>query len=277
MRYPGKCLPGLLAVAVALWLEGPVLAGWFVDLTHDPNYSHGLAMAGLLLAVGLWRSWRRPSQVDERYLLPWWGWGAIAFVLSAAGLLSSNDSLQRWGAVAIALLLLELQATAPIRSAWRGPLLALVTLVPWPYVVYYAVTARLQSFSSWAAAAVLQLSGVPLVRSGNLLTFPGYRLEVVEACSGLRSLLAMTALAALVAVLARVSARRTLLLLLLAVPLALVANLLRLVVTGYAAQLGGPAQAEGVFHMAEGLFTFGLGAIVLGWVAFSGRSKGELS
>jgi len=169
-----------------------------------------------------------------------------------------------------------LAALAPprLRGAWRGPLLACLLLVPWPYVLYFAATARLQRMSSHGAELLLALSGVPVVREGNLLRFQGYQLEVVEACSGLRSLLAMTALAAVVAVAARTSPRRTALLLVLAVPLALGANLLRLVLTGYVSQLRGPEAAAGFFHLAEGLATFVLGSLVLGAVALArGRER----
>lgn len=266
-------LPGV-TVLLYFWLEAPVLSSWLTDLGADPNYSHALPMLLLLLAVAGWRTVKPRGGVEVESWPAWWLWAAGAFLLTAAGLLSANDSLLRWGAIAGAVTLLEVLASPRLRDAWRGPLLAMTTLVPWPYVIYYAITARLQTFSSWAAEAALTASGVPLARDGNLLRFQGYRLEVVQACSGLRSLLAMTALAALIAVLGRVSTRRTVWMFFLAVPLALMANLLRLLVTGYAAQLGGPESADGVFHFAEGVFTFGLGAIVLGLVAFP-RRKGD--
>ena len=146
-------------------------------------------------------------------------------------------------------------------------------LVPWPYVLYFLATAHLQRMSSAAAGFLLHLSGVPMARDGNLLHFSGYDLQVVEACSGLRSLLVMSALAAFLAAAARLSVRRTVFLLLVSVPLALGANLLRLVLTGYGAQLGGPETAESIFHLGGGLLSFALGVIVLGLAAFYPRRR----
>lgn len=248
-----------------------IFRGWVADLISDPNYGHGLVLGGLLIALAVWRSLKGPESGNSDPARVWWLWGLLALLAAVGGLLVSNDSLLRWSLVLAALSGLEALAPAKIVSAWRGPLLALLLLVPWPYVLYYGATAHLQRMSSAAAAFVLHLSGVPLAREGNLLHFAGYDLEVVEACSGLRSLLVMSALAAFIAAAARLSLRRTLVLLVLSVPLALGANLMRLVLTGYGAQLGGPETAENLFHLGGGLLSFALGVIVLGMAAFIRR------
>ena len=90
---------------------------------------------------------------------------------------------------------------------------------------------------------------------------------------GMRGILTLTALAAALLVMFRPGPRRVLLVLALAVPLAMVANLLRLVVTGIVAQMEGPDTAEKVFHLAGGALTFALGAAVLSSVALVGRSR----
>jgi exosortase len=265
---------GLSAAFVALSFflaYAQIFRGWVKDLISDPNYGHGLILGGLLLVLALWRSLQGKQRGELALGRVWWGWALLALVTAAGGLLVANDSLLRWSLVLAALAAVEALAPVRIVSAWRGPLLALLLLVPWPYVLYYGATAHLQRMSSAAAAFVLHLSGVPLAREGNLLHFAGYDLEVVEACSGLRSLLVMSALAAFIAAAARLSWRRTVLLLVLSVPLALGANLLRLVLTGYGAQLGGPETAEDLFHLGGGLLSFALGVIVLGMAAFIRR------
>ncbi|HKI84845.1 MAG TPA: exosortase/archaeosortase family protein [Candidatus Krumholzibacteria bacterium] len=270
-----KNLRLVLSVAFAtlafLLAYAQIFKGWVADLISDPNYGHGLVLGGLLIALAIWRS-LKGDESGERGLAPiWWGWALMALLAAVGGLLVANDSLLRWSLILAVLAAVESLAPAKIVSAWRGPLLALLLLVPWPYVLYYGATAHLQRMSSAAAAFVLHWSGVPLAREGNLLHFAGYDLEVVEACSGLRSLLVMSALAAFIAAAARLSVRRTLFLLLLSVPLALGANLLRLVLTGYGAQLGGPETAENLFHLGGGLLSFALGVIVLGMAAFIRR------
>jgi len=250
-----------------------ILQSWIADLYSDPNYGHGLVLGCLLLALGAWRSLKRDPDPRPGGRNLWWVWGLLALGMAVGGLLVANDSLMRWSLVLAALACVEALAPASMVRVWRGPLLALLLLVPWPYVLYYLATAHLQRMSSAAAAFLLHASGVPLARDGNLLHFSGYNLEVVEACSGLRSLLVMSALAAFLAAVARLSTRRTIFMLLLSVPLALGANLLRLVLTGYGAQLGGPETAESIFHLGGGLLSFALGVIVLGLAALYPRRR----
>ncbi len=259
---------GLATAFAWLLLYAPTLVVWFEDLWNDPNYGHGLPLAVILVGAGVIRHRRGERVEDGPPSSSWMLWAGSGFGLGLAGVLAANDSLLRWSAVLSGLGLLEALLGKRAREAWRAPLLATLLLVPWPYVIYFTATARLQRMSTTAAAAVLEVSGVPLAREGNLLHFPGYALEVVDACSGLRSLLTMTAMAGVIAVVAGLSWRRSVGILLLAIPLALFTNLLRLVLTGYAARLGGPETAESVFHLGGGLLSFGLGALVLGWWAF---------
>jgi len=266
----------LLLVTGLAWalVYARVLRVWAQDLWYDPNYGHCLPLAAILLFLGFFRWRREPAEGQEGGWGSWYAWGIAAFVLGIGGVLAANDSLLRWSAVFAATAILQALATPRVRRAWTAPILALLLLVPWPYVIYFSVTARLQRLSTAAAAWTLQSSGVPLAREGNLLHFPGYDLEIVDACSGLRSLLTMTAMAGVIAVASKLGPRRTVGILLLAIPLALLSNLLRLALTGYAARLGGPETAESVFHLGGGLLSFGLGALVLGWFAFRPRGRG---
>lgn len=265
-------LVGVVAMWLLLWV--PVLKVWAEDLWNDPNYGHGLPLAAILLGIGILRA-RRSAGGDGSQVGNAWVWWLVAgCALGLGGFLAANDSLLRYSTVLTAIAGVMALCDERARRAWRGPLLAFVLLVPWPYVIYFSATARLQRWSTTAAAGFLRLSGVPLAREGNLLHFQGYDLEVIDACSGLRSLLTMTALAGVIAVAAGLGRWRTVTLLVLAIPLALLTNLLRLVLTGYAAQLGGPETAESVFHLGGGLLSFGLGALVLGWWAFgTGRER----
>jgi len=261
--------PWLWALAALAWglAFGPTLAVWARDAWHDPNYGHVLPLSAVLLAVAVWRTWRGTAP----FTIPWRPTLALGGVAALGGILGSEAYSLRVGAVLGLAAALAGLAPERVRAAWTGPVLAHLSLIPWPYVVFFALTAWLQRVASAVAAASLGLLGVPLVREGNLLRLPGYQLEVVEACSGVRGILTLTALAATLAVLSRCGRRRTLLLLALALPTAWVANLLRLVMTGIAAQLLGPDRADTVFHLAGGLGTFALGVVVLSAVAFPRR------
>jgi len=259
-------------IALTGWVVafGPTLGVWATDAWNDPNYGHVLLLSPILLLVGIFRTVRGSSAARP---LPW-GLLLGAGVMSAAvGILGSEAFTLRAGAVlSLAAVVLGLGG-ARLAKAWTAPILAHLCLIPWPYVVFYALTAQLQRVASAVAASALAWCGVPLARDGNLLRLPGYQLEVVEACSGIRGILTLTALAATLAVLARCGWRRTALLLMLAVPTAWLANLLRLLMTGVAAQLMGPQRADTIFHLAGGLGTFTLGVLVLSAVAFPRRRE----
>lgn len=262
----------LLAVAAVAWgfAFGPSVVVWTQDAWQDPNYGHVVPLSLFLVGLGVWRTVRGTRPVD----LPWAGLLVVGAVAAAVGILASEAYSLRVGAILCLAAGVVGLAAPRFRAAWTGPVLAHLLLIPWPYVVFFALTARLQRVASAVAAGALGGLGVPLVREGNLLRLPGYQLEVVEACSGIRGILTLTALAATLAVVARCGPRRTLLLLALAIPTAWVANLLRLVVTGIAAQLLGPERADTVFHLAGGIGTFALGVVVLSAVAFPGRDRG---
>lgn len=261
---------GLLALAVWAWLCAGVLASWLADLWNDPNYGHGLPLLVVLLAAGALRAWRARGAAGGRPLPLAWPWlVAIGGTLATAlGWLGTEDFLLRCGSVLLALWWAFAMLPPAVAGSLLAPGLALLALVPWPYVVFYGLTARLQLLSSQLAAASLEATGVALVRDGNLLRLEGYQLAVVEACSGLRSLLSLLALAALLAALRRLRPGSTVLLLVAAVPLAVLVNALRLWGSGIAAQLGGPERADILVHGGGGLLVFAVGSLLLAAIAF---------
>jgi exosortase len=114
----------------------------------------------------------------------------------------------------------------------------------------------LQLLASGAGAATLELAGVPVLREGNVLVLASTSLEVVEACSGIRSLVSLLTLAL---VLGHFSLRRSssrLLLAVAAIPVAIVANAARVAGTGLAAHYWSPEAAQGFFHGFSGWIVF---------------------
>src|SRR5262249_37547102 len=105
-------------------------------------------------------------------------------------------------------------------------------------------------------------------RDGNFIQLPGQQLEVGESCSGLRQLIAFTALALLVVHLLRRSWACTILLVASAVPAAIGANLLRVLLMAALLRLGGPAWIGGVYHSLWGLLTMAVGLGLLLGVAW---------
>jgi exosortase len=251
--------PILLAFAATYWF---VVAGLVRQWADDPNYAHGF----FVVPMAAWLVWRRraalratPGRVDPRGLIVI----AAGGVLYLGGLLAGELFTQRASLVVMvggAVLWLEGRARARILAL---PLCFLLAMVPLPYVFYYRLTFPLQVESSRLAAAVLGAGGMPLVREGNVLHLESYSLEVVTACSGLRSIMTLGTLAVFMTDFLRVSTGWKAIFLALVVPVAIVANVARLVGTASLAALAGPAAAESFLHELSGLLVFVVGVLAL--------------
>lgn len=142
------------------------------------------------------------------------------------------------------------------------PLGFLIFMIPLPVIIYNQITFPLQLLASRVATSWLEFMQVPVFREGNVLNLPNYSLEVVEACSGVRSLMTLISLAVAYGYLAdrRRWVRYTLPVLM--VPIAIISNATRIVGTGFLTYHFGPQAAQGFFHEFSGWIIF-LVALVL--------------
>ena len=121
----------------------------------------------------------------------------------------------------------------------------------------------MQLFSTGLTENVVQLIGIPVLREGNILHLTETTLEVVDACSGLRSLTTMFALSAALAWFARYSLTKKWFLFLMAAPIAIFANIIRLTTTAILASKYGSEVAQGFLHEFSGFVTFFIGLALL--------------
>jgi exosortase len=136
------------------------------------------------------------------------------------------------------------------------PLVLLLLAVPLPALVLNQIALPLQLLASRAGEAVVTAAGIPILREGNVLILPETTLEVVEACSGIRSLASLLTLALIVGRLAEPRRWARVALAVLTIPIAIVANAARVAGTGLAAAWSGPQAAEGFFHTFSGWLVF---------------------
>jgi exosortase len=120
----------------------------------------------------------------------------------------------------------------------------------------------LQMLASRLAAAALGAMGIPVLRDGNILELPNGRLSVVEACSGIRSLLSLTFLSLVYGYFFEKKAWIRVALFLATIPVAILANGSRVTVTGILYEIR-PDLAEGFFHESTGLVIFFVAAVIL--------------
>jgi exosortase len=144
----------------------------------------------------------------------------------------------------------------PMLRALRFPLLVLVLAIPFPAIVFNQITFPLQLFASRVASQILPMLGVPVLLEGNVIQLPVMKLEVAEACSGIRSLMSLFTLAIFYGYFLERTTRGRLLLALASIPIAVTANAFRIVGTGLCVQYWDPEKALGFFHEFSGWVMF---------------------
>lgn len=237
----------------------------------DPSWSHGYAV----VPASLWLMW----SIAKRSGSLWRGDVAVSEVV--VGVLAVLVGLGLHGtanlylvrplsldAVSFVLTLLGLLWIVGGRVGARtfgGAVLFLVFMIPLPFSWQQPLAEHLQHLVSITSEALLSLFGVPVHREGYLLRLPGQTVEVAEGCSGLRQITLFLAMSVFLGLLNR---RRGvwLPLLVLSIPVAVIANTLRITMTGLIVAYAGSEWASGVLHELEGLFTFALGLGML-WFA----------
>jgi exosortase len=147
----------------------------------------------------------------------------------------------------------------------RFPLLVLVLAIPFPTILFNKITFPLQLFASRLASNILPVLGVPVLLEGNVIQLPVMKLEVAEACSGIRSLMSLFTLAVFYGYFLERTTKRRILLALASIPIAVAANVLRIVGTGLCVQYWDPVKALGFFHEFSGwvMFVISLGCLYL--------------
>jgi exosortase len=272
----------LLIVAVLLALYGPVIQGLLINWYQDPDYSHGFFVP-LLSTYLLWR-----KRAELRSLPPRPSWYGLLIVLAALGLLflgslGAELFLTRIALVStLAGLVIYFLGWPTLRSI-SFPLGLLLLMIPLPALVYNEIVFPLQFVaSSFATKALETLNLFPVLREGNILVLPQNRIEVVEACSGIRSLMSLITLAVCYGYFAERNRYIRMALVLLVVPLAVISNGLRVVGTAALTYYRGPEAVEGFLHSFSGWAIFILATCLLLVIhkainAARGAGSGELT
>jgi exosortase len=243
------------------WFGGLLLASYapiFARLVHqwdnDPDMSHGFFVP----FVSAFLVWQRRHELLELKPRPnWWGlavvlYGTVQLYIATLGaelfLARTAFVITLFGVVWM------LGGTLMLRKLFF-PLFLLFFMVPIPAVIYNRITFPLQLLASRLAGDALSVLGLPVLREGNILELPDQRLSVVEACSGIRSLLTLAFLSLIYGYFFEKKTGIRTILFLSTVPIAIVANASRVALTGLITEWK-PDLAEGFFHTAQGWVIF---------------------
>lgn len=244
----------------------PVLSSLVMQWSTDEDVSHGFfvpAIAGFI-------TWQRRDQISALKFEPaWWGLGLMAWgaFQGYVGMLGAELFLQR-SAFLISLvgLLLVVGGTKLVRVL-AFPLLLLPFMIPIPQVIYNQITLPLQLFASQVAETILGWVGIPVLRDGNILELASQKLSVVEACSGIRSLLSLSFLSQVYAYFFDKRVWMRWFLLGVTIPIAILANAGRVAITGILSEFN-TELAQGFFHELEGWVIFLIALALLAGVHF---------
>jgi exosortase len=239
-----------------------------IKLVYDwytiPDYSHGFLVPFFALFL-LWdkRKTLRNTPIQQSWRgIPLVVFGIIVLILGVYGvdLFTARISF----VFLLAGLIWTLFGSAMLREL-RFPLLVLVLAIPFPTILFNQITFPLQLFASRIASDILPLLGVPVLLEGNVIQLPIMKLEVAEACSGIRSLMSLFTLAVFYGYFLERATSRRWILALAAIPIAVTANVFRIVGTGLCVQYWDPEKALGFFHEFSGwvMFVISLGCLYL--------------
>jgi len=256
----GLSVAALVVALVGLyWAVVPHLVHQWAN---DDDYTHGF----LIVPLALYFVWERRERLTGLPIEPSLRGGGllgIGLMMLVLGSLGAELFLQRSSLVVVLAGLVWLILGTSFLRQLLFPLAFLVFMIPLPAIVLNAVAFPLQLFAAQSATFCMQLAGIPVLREGNTIVLANTTLEVVEACSGIRSLQALLALGAVYGYFAQKAVWKRWALLALSIPIAIAANALRVAGTGLLAHLIGPEAAQGFYHTFAGWIVFAVAFVLL--------------
>jgi exosortase len=216
----------ILVVAALVCTYAGVLSSLVRQWASDDNYSHGF----IVVPLALFFAWERRSALRAAEVRPSVA-GAVLVILSLAafmaGRLGAELFLTRVSLVGV--------LAGTVLFVWGRrhfrilafPLAFLLLMIPLPAIIFNQLAFPLQLLASQVGEAAIAAAGIPVLREGNVLELPGTRLEVAEACSGIRSLVSLLTLGIVLAWFTESRNGRRIVIALSAIPIAILANAAR--------------------------------------------------
>ena len=284
-----------LAISFAIaFAYATVLAKLFRDWWSDENYSHGLLIP-FIIGYIIWTQRSKLARAPENSSLLWGG-AAILFALFAlwAGVAGAELYTQRLSLLLLLGGITVYFAGFNLLRLLFVPFALLFLAFPIPAIIFNKIAFPLQLFASRCAVWSMSVLGIPVLRQGNIIelkplnSFETKKLEVVEACSGIRSLMTLLTLAVVFAYFTHTPGPNTpssgkrfgwlrsywfwraVIIIGSAIPIAILTNAFRVSGTGVLAHYYGTAVADGFFHTFSGwaiyiaafIMLFGIGIVL---------------
>lgn len=261
---------------ILLWavLFSPIFPQMFREWLEHSDNSHGI----IVPFVAGYFAWQRKDRLRSACIGSAWYGGVVlltALVVYVVCYAGGSVFPTRLAFVFSLVGLLWFCLGSEITGILAFPVLFLLFMIPVPYSILSLVSAPLQLLATKISANLISFCSIPVLREGNMLYFVDTQLEVAEACSGIRSIMSLSMLAVAFASMSNGGWKAKTGLVISAVPIAMIANILRITGTGILANFFGDKVARGFLHEFSGivLFIFGF-FVLLGLFTLINRKKG---
>jgi exosortase len=249
-------VPALFILAGAfVFLYHHVIAKLVHDWMGNDNFSHGF----LIVPLAAYFAWERRREFRLVLDKPS-GTGLLLVLAGIAALFAGNLGAELF--LTRISMLVVLAGAIVFLFGWRHlramafPILFLLLMIPMPEIIFNRIAFPLQLLASRLGETALLVCRIPVLREGNIIVLLQTRLEVAEACSGIRSLVSLLSLGIVYGYFSDSRLWVRIILALSTVPIAIMANGIRIAGTGIAAHFFGAKAAEGFFHHFSGWIMF---------------------
>jgi exosortase D (VPLPA-CTERM-specific) len=261
-RFMRPWLLGAIALVLAIIAFRGALSELVRRWTTQEEYSHGF----LIPFISMWLLWRRREAFFANIDRPAWT-GPLLIVLAMfmhiIGQLSAMFILSQFAFIIVLLGIALSVGGYPLLRVVIVPIGFLIFAIPLPYFIDASLSLQLQLISSQLGVFFIRLFQIPVYLEGNVIDLGTYKLQVVDACSGLRYLFPLASLSFLAAYLFRAPLWQRALVLFSSIPITIAMNGFRIGVVGVTVDWWGPRMAEGVLHFFEGWIIFIASALLL--------------
>lgn len=244
-----------IAVLIAVFAFGDALLELVRRWIAQEEYSHGF----LIPVVSAWLLWMRREALIANIGRPSWIGPVVILLASAAHVVGEFTSIYVLSQLGFILVLIGIALAAggyPLLKVTFVPTAFLIFAIPLPYFIESSLTLRLQLISSQLGVDVIRLFQIPVYLEGNLIDLGYYKLQVVEACSGLRYLYPLLSLSFLAAYVFQAPIWQRILVFLSGIPITIGMNGFRIGMVGVTVDRWGAKMADGVLHFFEGWVIF---------------------
>ena len=261
-----------LGVLALLYMDpvASMVGEWYTD----ENYSHGF----LIPVISGYLLWQRKDELAKARISP----ANTGVLIAALGLLmflvgnvAGENFTMRFSLLVVVAGAIIFAYGYGFFGAMLFPYMYLFFMLPLPFILYDAVAFPLKLMVTEYSVLALKLVGIPVLRDGNIIELTNITLEVADACSGIRSIVSLLALSTAFAFFTQSRFHKRFILIALAIPIAIIANSIRVIGTGILASRYGSAAAEGFFHEFAGLVIFGIAIVMLVLSAIVLRKAGR--